>query len=130
MIYSLLVLSSPASGQSAMTASRFAHALLGRGHSIKRIFFLDAGVGNGLATAVFPQDEVDRLQPWVALAQEHDVELVLCIASALKYGTLDETEARRHEKKAAPVHPAFTVSGLGQLVEAAATSDRLVTFGG
>ncbi len=123
-------MSSPASGQCAMTASRFAHALLARGHSIRRVFFLDAGVGNGLSTTVFPQDEADRLQPWVELSEQHGVELILCIASALKYGTLDETEAQRHEKAAASVHPAFTVSGLGQLVDAAAASDRLVTFGG
>ena len=130
MIYSLLVTSSPASGHSAMTAARFASAALARGHTIRRVFFLDAGVANGSATAVFPQDEADRLQPWVALAEQHGVELILCISSALKYGMLDETEARRYEKPAATVHPAFTVSGLGQLVDAAATADRLVTFGG
>jgi tRNA 2-thiouridine synthesizing protein D len=113
-----------------MTAARFARSVLARGHSIRRIFFLDAGTGNGAAAAVFPQDEADRLQPWLELAQQHDVELILCIASALKYGMLDETEARRYEKHAATVHPAFTVSGLGQLVEAATASDRLVTFGG
>lgn len=130
MIYSLLVTSSPASGQGAMTAARFARAALARGHTIARVFFLDAGVANGSATAVFPQDEADRLQPWVALAEQHGVELILCISSALKYGMLDETEARRYEKPTATVHPAFTVSGLGQLVDAAATADRLVTFGG
>ena len=130
MIYSLLVMSSPASGLCAMTAARFARGVLARGHSIKRVFFLDAGTLSGSAAAVFPQDEANRLQPWVELAEEHSVELILCIASALKYGMLDESEARRHERSATTVHPAFTVSGLGQLVEAATASDRLVTFGG
>jgi tRNA 2-thiouridine synthesizing protein D len=130
MIYSLLVMSSPASGQCALTAARFARAVLARGHSIRRVFFLDAGTTNGSAAAIFPQDETDRLQPWVELAEQHGVELILCIASALKYGMLDDTEARRHEKSAATVHSAFTISGLGQLVDAAATVDRLVTFGG
>ena len=130
MIYSLLVLSSPASGQSAMTAARFASAVLARGHTITRIFFLDAGVANGGTAAVFPQDEADRLQPWVELAQLHGVELILCIASALRYGMLDETEASRYDRAAATINPAFTVSGLGQLVDAAASADRLVTFGG
>jgi tRNA 2-thiouridine synthesizing protein D len=130
MIYCLLVMSSPASGQCAMTAARFAQAALARGHTINRVFFLDAGVANGAAAAVFPQDEEDRLQPWLELAQQHGVELILCIASALKYGMLDEAEAGRYEKPAATVHPAFTVSGLGQLVDAGASADRLVTFGG
>lgn len=130
MIYCLLVMSSPASGQCAMTAARFARAVIARGHRISRVFFLDAGTGNGAATAVFPQDEVQRLQPWVELAEAHGVELILCVSSALKYGMLDDTEARRHEKSAATIHPAFTLSGLGQLVEAASGADRLVTFGG
>ena len=79
--------------------------------------------------SVFPQDENDRLQPWIELAQQ-GVELVLCISSALKRGMLDATEAQRHEKSAASVHEAFTIDGLGHLVDASANSDRLVTFGG
>jgi len=130
MIYSLLVTSPPASGQASLTAARFARAVLERGHRIHRVFFLDAGVGNGSATAVFPQDEAGRLAPWVELFEQHGVELVLCISSALRYGMLDRTEAERHERSAATAHPAFVVSGLGQLVDAAAGSDRLVTFGG
>jgi tRNA 2-thiouridine synthesizing protein D len=113
-----------------MTAAHFARAVLARGHSISRVFFLDAGTGNGSAAAVYPQDERDRLQPWVELAEQHGVELILCIASALRYGMLDDTEASRHEKPSATIHPAFAVSGLGQLVDASAVADRLVTFGG
>ena len=130
MIYALLVMSSPASGQAALSAARFARGVLARGHSIRRVFFLDAGTANGSAAAIFPQGEVDRLQPWVELAEQHGVELILCITSALRYGMLDDTEAGRHCKAAATIHPAFTISGLGQLVDAAAAVDRLVTFGG
>lgn len=113
-----------------MTAVEFARAAIARGHSVHRVFFLDAGSCTGSANAVFPQDETDRLQPWVALAEEHKVELVLCISSALKHGMLDSTEARRYEKDAPTVHPAFIISGLGQLVDATAASDRMITFGG
>jgi len=130
VIYSLLVVSSPASGGCTQTASGFARSLLTRGHSIHRVFFLDAGTDTGAATAIFPQDEVDRLQPWVELAEQHAVELILCISSALKRGMLDQAEADRHDRVAATIHPAFTISGLGQLVDATANSDRLVTFGG
>ena len=130
MNYALLVMSSPFTGQGAITAARFARSVLARGHSISRVFFLDAGTANGAAAAVYPQDEEDRLQPWVELAEQHEVELILCIASALRYGMLDGTEASRHEKLSATIHPAFTVSGLGQLVDASAGADRFVTFGG
>jgi len=130
LIYSLLVLSAPASGHTVLNAARFAGAVLARGHRIHRVFFLDQGAAAGNAAAVFPQDETDPLQAWVSLAEEHGVELVLCISSALRRGALDATEAARHERAGATVHPAFTVSGLGQLVDACAHADRLVTFGG
>lgn len=130
MIYTLLVMSSPASGHGARTAAAFAHAVISRGHSINRVFFLDEGTATGSAVAVFPQDEADRLQPWLELADQHGVELVLCISSALKRGMLDETGAKRHERAAATAHPAFVISGLGQLIDATNSADRLVTFGG
>jgi tRNA 2-thiouridine synthesizing protein D len=130
MIYSLLVLSSPASGHATQTAAAFARKVLERGHSIHRIFFLDEGTQVGASTAIFPQDEAERLSPWVTLAQEHQLDLVLCISSALRRGMLDDTEAERYEKLAATVHPTFSISGLGQLVDASANSDRLITFGG
>lgn len=130
MNYALLVMSSPVSGHGARTAVRFAHSAINRGHRIERVFFLDEGVSTGSALAVFPQDEDDRLAPWVELAEQHDVELVLCISSALKRGMLDPAEAERYDKPAPSAHPAFLVSGLGQLIDAAASADRLLTFGG
>lgn len=130
MIYSLVVLSSPASGQCCTTAAQFALAAIRRGHRIHRVFFLDQGTLTGAIAPVYPQDEQDQLQPWLELAQEHAVDLVLCISSALRWGMLDEEEALRHEKETVTVHPGFTISGLGQLVDAAVHSDRLLTFGG
>lgn len=130
MNYTLLVLSAPTTGHGARTAMRFAHAAIERGHTINRVFFLDEGVANGSQISVFPQDETDRLRPWATLAEEHDVELVLCISSAIKRGMLDAAEAERYEKPGPTVHPAFIVSGLGQLIDATASADRLLTFGG
>ena len=91
---------------------------------------MDEGVNCASTLAVFPQDESAPLQAWVELAEQHRIELVLCVTSALRYGILDDGEARRHERPAASIHPSFTISGLGQLVDAVAGSDRLVTFGG
>ena len=130
LIYSLLVLSSPSSGRCAHSAAHFATCAIARGHSIHRVFFLDAGAATGSSHAVFPQDEEAPLDAWVALAQQHDVELILCVSSALKRGMLDQVEAERYERYGATVHPAFTLSGLGQLVDASANSDRMITFGG
>lgn len=130
LIYSLLVLSSPVSGQCSRTAAEFARHVITRGHSIHRVFFLDAGTVSGSAKSVFPQDEENPIQYWTNLAEQHAVELVLCISSALKHGMLDQVEAERYERTHSTINPLFTISGLGQLIDASASSDRLITFGG
>jgi len=130
MIYSLLVLSSPCSGQGSVSALRFAQAVIDRGHQIHRVFFLDEGTLAGASSMVSPQDENDAVQLWATLGTEHDIELILCVSSALRRGLLDSGEAQRYEKMAATVHPVFEISGLGQLIDASIASDRLITFGG
>ncbi|HAN69525.1 MAG TPA: sulfurtransferase complex subunit TusD [Halieaceae bacterium] len=127
--YCLLVLAAPASGHTSLTAARFAAALLARGHTLSRVFFLDNGTSNGLATAITPQDERSPQQAWSALADANGTELVLCVSSAVKRGLLDSAEAQRHGFPAATVHPGFTLGGLGLLVEAMQSADRVVTFG-
>jgi tRNA 2-thiouridine synthesizing protein D len=130
LIYSLLVLSSPVSGHGSRTAAEFAQCLITRGHSIHRVFFLDAGTVTSSSNSVLPQDELDPVLAWEVLHEQCGVELILCISSALKYGMLDDTEAERYERPSPSINPAFTVSGLGQLVDACSHSDRLITFGG
>ncbi len=93
------------------------------------MFFYHDGVLTGSAYARAPQDEESKVQRWAALSEQHGTDLVLCIASAVKRGLLDDSEATRHASPAANIHPAFTLSGLGQLIDASAVSDRLVTFG-
>lgn len=130
MIYSLLVLSSPISGHCSRSAAEFARCAITSGHSIHRVFFLDSGTLASSVTSVFPQDESDPVHAWVELADQHNVDLVICISSALKHGMLDCVEANRYERPCSTIHPSFTISGLGQLVDACAHSDRLITFGG
>jgi tRNA 2-thiouridine synthesizing protein D len=130
VIYSLVVLSSPVSGHTSRHAQAFAQCLIARGHTIRRVFFLDAGAIASSSSVIVPQDESDPLRPWSELAQQHAVELVICITSALRYGMLDETEAQRYERPGATIEAHFTTSGLGDLVDACANADRVVTFGG
>ncbi|MEH6589661.1 MAG: sulfurtransferase complex subunit TusD [Halioglobus sp.] len=130
MIYSLLVLSSPSSGHSAASAVAFAEALLRSGHTLKRVFFMDEGVHAGSSHRVIPQDESDTMTVWRNIASSHNVDLVLCVSSAIKRGIIDSTEADRYDKPGSTVHGEFAISGLGQLVGAAVDSDRLITFGG
>ncbi|MEP5765529.1 MAG: sulfurtransferase complex subunit TusD [Halieaceae bacterium] len=128
MKFSLLVLSPP-QAQAGDSAWQFARAALLAGHEIYRVFFYQDGTYHGNAMAQPAQDEVDRVARWAELSQQSNVDLVLCIASALKRGVLDAGEASRHGCSASNAHPAFELSGLGQLIDARLNSDRLLTFG-
>lgn len=130
MIFSLAIYSAPYSSQASYSAYRFACALLENGHSIYRVFFYHDAVHHGSLLATPQQDDVNLTQEWQRLAHKHNVDLVVCIAAALKRGLLNEQEANRYEKPAFNLAPGFEISGLGQLVDAAVISDRLITFGG
>ena len=51
------------------------------------------------------------------------------VVAAQRRGVVDDGEAERNGKDATNIHPAFRISGLGQLIEAAIESDRLMVFG-
>jgi tRNA 2-thiouridine synthesizing protein D len=55
--------------------------------------------------------------------------MVVCVAAAQRRGVVDDGEAERNGKDATNIHPAFRISGLGQLIEAAVEADRLMVFG-
>ena len=77
-----------------------------------------------------PSDDRNIQQLWSTLAEQNSLDMVVCAAAAQRRGILDQKEADRHGKPAANIAPHFTISGLGQLIEAAIVSDRLVVFGG
>ncbi|GAA5523655.1 putative sulfurtransferase DsrE [Microbulbifer aestuariivivens] len=130
MKFSLVVYSAPHAGESAATALRFAQAVARQGHQLLRVFFYADGVHNGSALPAPPQDEQNLLRPWQLLQRETGVELVVCIAAAQRRGVLSQSEAKRLERPAANLAEGFELGGLGQLADASAHSDRLVTFGG
>jgi tRNA 2-thiouridine synthesizing protein D len=118
----------PANSQASATALRFAQAAIAAGHRLHRVFFYHDGVLAANQLIVPPQDESLASTGWVELAETHQIELAICIASALRRGLVDAAEQARYGLAAANVHPGFTVVGLGQLIEAIQTADRTVTF--
>lgn len=129
MKISLLVLGSPYSSQSVQTALRFATAATKSGHEIYRVFFYHDGVIAGNQLICAPQDEQQIPNEWSTLAAKNNIDLVVCIASALKRGVLDDTEADRYDKAYGNLNSGFEISGLGQWVDAMLASDRVVSFG-
>jgi len=129
MKFGILVNEGPYQHQASDSAYMFAKAAIANGHEVFRVFFYHDGVNNASRLTVPPADDRHIVNRWAALAEEHKIDMVVCIAAAQRRGMMDDNEAKRQGKDASNIHPAFRISGLGQLVEAGIQCDRLVTFG-
>lgn len=127
--FALMVLGAPASSQSPATALAFARAAITADHRIIRVFFFHDGVHCGSDLAIPVAGQQSMAAQWAELALQHDIDLVICAASALKRGILNDGEAKRYTKNTSNLHSQFDLSGLGQWIEACALADRVVTFG-
>ncbi|MBK4717022.1 MULTISPECIES: sulfurtransferase complex subunit TusD [Tenebrionibacter/Tenebrionicola group] len=124
-----LMVTGPAYGtQQASSAYQFAQALLKEGHQLESVFFYREGVYNANQLTSPASDEFDLVRAWQALHDEYDVALHICVAAALRRGVVDDSEARRAGLPAANLQPGFTLSGLGQLAQAALSCERMVQF--
>lgn len=125
----VLVVNGPVYGrQSSRTAYRFARALIGKGHTLTRVFFYQDGVSNASSLTVPANDEFDLVAAWQSLAHEHGVELETCVAAALRRGLVSEDEASQHELPSSNMAEGFSQAGLGALSEALLTADRVIQF--
>jgi tRNA 2-thiouridine synthesizing protein D len=118
MKFGILINEGPYNHQSADSAYQFCKAAIEKGHTIDRVFFYHDGVNNASRLTAPPQDDRNIVARWTKLAEEHGVDLVVCVAAAMRRGIVDSNLAA-----------GFRISGLGQLVEAGIRSDRVVTFG-
>ena len=129
MKYTIQINEGPYQHQASDSAYQFAKAALEKGHEIFRVFFYHDGVNNGTRLGLPPQDDRNVTRLWAELADQHQLDLVLCIAAAQRRGLLDENEAKRGGKDADNIQAPFRISGLGQLIEGGIQSDRLIVFG-
>ena len=129
MKLAVLVNEGPYQHQASDSAYQFVKAALNAGHEVMRVFFYHDGVNNGTRLTTPPQDDRHIQKRWSAMAQEHNLDLVLCVAACQRRGLVDEGEMQRNKKDAHNIADGFRISGLGQLVEAGIEADRLVTFG-
>ena len=103
MKFGIVVSEGPYTHQASDSAYQFAKAALEAGHEVPRVFFYHDGVNVGTRLSVPPQDERNIQQIWTALAKEHGIDLVICIAAAQRRGMLDENEAKRQGKDASNI---------------------------
>ncbi len=118
MKFGILVNEGPFQHQASDSAYLFTKAALEKGHEIYRVFFYYDGVNNANKLSEPQADDRDLVKLWSALAEEYKLDLVVCVAAALRRGIKDEILA-----------PGFRISGLGQLIESGIQADRQITFG-
>ena len=118
MKFGIIVNEGPYQHQSSDSAYLFCKAAIAKEHTVWRVFFYHDGVNNATKLTDPPQDDRHIVNRWSKLAEEHGVDLVVCVAAAMRRGIRDENLAT-----------GFRISGLGQLVESGIQTDRLVVFG-
>ena len=118
MKFGLMVNEGPYTHQASDTAYQFAKAVVEKGHQVHRVFFYHDGVNNATRHTEPPQDDRHIVNRWSKLAEDHGIDLVVCIAAAMRRGINEGNLAK-----------GFRISGLGQLVESGIQADRLVVFG-
>jgi tRNA 2-thiouridine synthesizing protein D len=129
MKFAIQINEGPYQHQATDTAYHFTKAAIEKGHEISRVFFYHDGVNNSSRITTPPQDDRHIVNRWAELAETHKLDMVVCVAAAQRRGVVDDGEAERNGKDATNIHPAFRISGLGQLIEAAVEADRLMVFG-
>lgn len=129
MRYTLVIQTAPFSGTAAMRALLTARAILKAGDDITRLFFYQDGVFNAGSLQVPAQDLPDLPLQWQGLITDHGLDAVVCVSSALQRGILTDGEARRYDKTSSSICDAFTLGGLGLLVDALTDSDHTLVFG-
>jgi tRNA 2-thiouridine synthesizing protein D len=118
MKFAIQINEGPYQHQASDSAYFFTKAALEKGHEVFRVFFYHDGVNNSNKLSEPQSDDRNLIKLWSEFAQQHDVDLVVCVAAALRRGIKDDVLA-----------PGFRISGLGQLIEAGIVGDRLVVFG-
>ncbi len=129
MKFGIVVNEGPYTHEAADTAYQFSKAALEKGHEVLRVFFYHDGVNNGTRLTTPPQDDRHITNRWSELAEQHGLDLDVCIAAAQRRGIVDPDEAKRQGKDANNIASGFRISGLGQLIEVGIQADRLMVFG-
>ncbi len=129
MKFGIVVNEGPYTHEASDTAYQFSKAALEKGHDVLRVFFYHDGVNNGTRLTTPPQDDRHITNRWSELAEQHGLDLVVCIAAAQRRGIVDPDEAKRQGKDANNIASGFRISGLGQLIEVGIQADRLMVFG-
>jgi len=116
------VITTPPNSNLTATAINIVTAALTTNVNVIGVFFYQDGVLNGSQQLALPNDEYQAHQQWQHLHHKYKLPLHLCATAAEKRGLSDDID----DNQTTNVHEAFTLSGLGELVELNVKADRLI----
>ena len=117
-----VVITTPPYSPLTRTAINYAEAALTAGINVIGVFFYQDGALHANKNISIASDEYQAIKHWQRLQQQYSLPLHICITAAEKRGiTCDSIEGDQ-------LNGAFTVSGLGELVELTTKASRLVQF--
>lgn len=117
-----VVITTPPYSHLTITALTYVEAALMAGINVIGVFFYQDGVMHANEDISIASDEYQAIAHWQRLEQQYQLPLHICITAAEKRGIA--CDAIDHDK----INNAFTVSGLGELVELTTKASRLVQF--
>ncbi len=116
------VITTPPNSNLTATAISIITAALEMKLNVLGVFFYQSGVLNGSQHLALPNDEYQALKQWQQLNRDYNLPLHLCATAAEKHGLSDDLGAQ----ECTNINSAFTLSGLGELVELNVHADRLI----
>jgi len=129
MRYAIQINTSPYQSNIGYSAYQFIKATLAQGHEVFRVFFYHEGIYHAFKHNTPPDDELQLTRLWGELAQQHALDLLVCISAAQRRGLLYADEAERQGKQDDDLERGFRIGGLGQWIEALVEADRVIVFG-
>ena len=129
MKYAIQVNTSPYASNAGLVAYRFIQAALLQQHQVLQVFFYQEGIQHAMRYALPPDDELPISRLWSQLADEQQIDLLVCISAAQRRGLLCADEARRQGLVDDYLAAGFRIGGLGQWLEATLQADRFLVFG-
>lgn len=117
-----VIVTTPPYSPLTTTAITYIKAAIAAEINIVGVFFYQDGVMHANQDINIASDEYQAIQEWQQLHQAHQLPLHICVTAAEKRGI--SCEAIDGGK----VNEAFTVSGLGELVELSTKASRVVQF--
>jgi len=116
------VVTTPPNSNLTATAINMVTAAFRMNINVVGVFFYQGGVLNGSQHLALPNDEYQSHKQWQQLHYDFNLPLHLCATAAEKHGLSDDIA----EQKSSNINEAFTLSGLGELVELNVKADRLI----